>query len=104
MQMFITAAKLDWDGWLRGVIGALISGGAGSIASGFAVTIADPAHDVSILKVIAFTFLISGVVSMAKFLQTTPVPNVVTVEVKNTTTLTQTQTTQMKTDPQDKEK
>jgi hypothetical protein len=75
MQMITTASKLDWDGWMRGVIGALVSGGAGSIASGFAVNFADPAHDVSVLKVMGITFLISGVVSMAKFLQVTPVPS-----------------------------
>lgn len=78
MQMLTTANKLDWSGWIRGVIGALISGGAASIGSGFAANIADPAHDINIFKVMWITFLLSGVISMAKFLQTTPVP----IEVK----------------------
>lgn len=74
MQMVMVASKLDWSGWIRGVIGALVSGGASSISAGFATTIADPGHDVSLLKLMGITFLFSGVVSMAKFLQTQPVP------------------------------
>jgi hypothetical protein len=68
------ATRLDWSGWIRGIIGALISGGAGSIASGFGAKIADPGHDINVFKLMAITFAISGVVSLAKFLQTEPVP------------------------------
>lgn len=74
MQMLTTATKLDWSGWLRGVFGALISGGAGSIASGVGVTLSDPGHDVNLIKVMGITFLVSGIVSLAKFLQSSPVP------------------------------
>jgi hypothetical protein len=66
--------RLDWGGWVRGFIGAIISGGAGAVASGFGASMADPAHDINIFKVMGFTFIISGVVSLAKFLQTSPVP------------------------------
>lgn len=74
MQMLTTAGSLDWGGWVRGVIGALISGGAGAISAGAATQFADPAHDISVFKVMWITFLVSGVVSLAKFLQITPVP------------------------------
>ena len=42
MQMFLVASKLDWAGWLRGFFGALISGGAGAVGSGFGSIIVDP--------------------------------------------------------------
>lgn len=74
MRMIKTATTLDWNGWIRGIFGALISGGAGSVAAGFAVNMSDPAHDISVLKVMGLTFLFSGIVSLAKFLQITPVP------------------------------
>jgi hypothetical protein len=66
--------RLDWGGWVRGFVGALVSGGAGAVASGFGASLADPGHDINIFKVMGFTFLISGVVSLAKYLQVTPVP------------------------------
>ncbi len=75
MNALAVASKLDWSGWVRGVVGALISGGAGAVAAGFGAQMADPAHDISIFKVMGFTFIISGVVSLAKYLQTTPVPS-----------------------------
>jgi hypothetical protein len=74
MQMLTTITRLDWSGWVRGLIGALVSGGAGSVASGFGARIADPAHDINIFKVMAITFAFSSVISLMKFLQLTPVP------------------------------
>lgn len=67
--------RFDWTDWMRGVFGALISGGAGSVASGFAANLADPAHDINIFRVMWMTFIVSGVVSLAKYLQTSPVPD-----------------------------
>lgn len=75
MQMLITASKLDWGGWIRGAVGALISGGAGAVSAGFATVMTDPMHDASLIKIMALTFAISGIVSLAKFLQITPVPD-----------------------------
>jgi hypothetical protein len=75
MGMFKTASNLDWGGWLKGLIGALVSGGAGSVASGFGASIADPAHDINIFKVMAITFAFSALISLMKYLQLTPVPN-----------------------------
>ncbi len=71
-------SKLSWGDWIRGVIGAFVSGGAGAIASGVGANLADPGHDINIFKVMAFTFAISGIVSLGKFLQTTiPTPQAV---------------------------
>jgi hypothetical protein len=75
MLAVVTAVqRLDWAGWVRGFVGAIVSGGAGAVASGFGASMADPAHDINIFKVMGFTFIISGVVSLAKYLQTAPVP------------------------------
>lgn len=75
MQMITVATKLDWSGWLRGAIGALISGGASSISAGFGATILDPMHDINIFHLMGLTFVSSGIVSLAKFLQTEPTPS-----------------------------
>ena len=74
MQMLSTATNLNWSGWLRGLIGSAVSGGAGAVSSGFAATILDPSHDLNVFKLMGFTFLFSAVISLAKFLQTAPVP------------------------------
>src|ERR1039457_2324125 len=98
MQMLTTASKLDWAGWLLGIFGACISGGAGAIGGGFGAVIVDPSHDFTpgqggtyhLLMLMGVAFLFSGIISLAKYLQTHPVPDIVTTEVKQTTTLTQT--------------
>lgn len=74
LALITNVQKLDWDGWLRGAIGALVSGGAGAVGSGVAANILDKGHDLNILALMGTTFLVSGIVSLAKFLQTTPVP------------------------------
>jgi hypothetical protein len=77
MQMMTTASRLDWQGWVRGVVGAFISGGAAAISSGFAASLLDKGHDLNILELMGTTFLISGIVSLTKFLQTEPVPAII---------------------------
>lgn len=104
MQMLDTAKKLDWSSWLRGIFGALISGGAGSVAAGFSTLVLDKQHDVNVFEMMGITFLFSGVVSLAKFLQVTPVPDIVTVEVKQTTTAVVTQKTETTTNPSETQK
>lgn len=76
VQMLNSASKLDWSGWLRGLIGAAISGGAGAVSSGFSVQMLDKAHDINVFEVMAITFLFSAAISLAKYLQTSPVPDV----------------------------
>ena len=82
MQMFLVASKLDWAGWLRGFFGALISGGAGAVGSGFGSIIVDP-KDFNVLQgglvhtlaLMGVTFAFSAIISLAKFLQSHPVPD-----------------------------
>lgn len=77
-----TAQSLDWKGWLRGSIGAFISGGAGTVGAFVGVSFADgqdPDHFIArghhMLEVMAITFLTSAIISLAKFLQTNPMPD-----------------------------
>ena len=79
--------RMDWMDWLRGVVGAAVSGGAGSIAAGTAASMADPAHDINVFRVMWFTFAISAVVSLAKYLAVHPVPDPVVVATVDTTTV-----------------
>jgi hypothetical protein len=74
MQFLRAIAIIDASTWFRGVIGAFISGGAGSIAAGFSASVLDKTHDLNILALMGLTFVISGIVSMAKFLEITPLP------------------------------
>jgi len=66
--------RLDWDGWFRGLIGAIVSGGASSVSAGFGATVLDPGHDLNIFKLMAVTFGFSAFISLMKYLQVTPVP------------------------------
>jgi hypothetical protein len=81
MQALSTATSLDWGGWFRGLIGAFVSGGAGAIGGATGATMLDPKvfnlnDGLGItLKLMGVAFLISGIVSLAKYLQTAPVPN-----------------------------
>ncbi len=82
MDMIFAAGNLDWDGWLLGIMGAIISGGAGSISSGFGSILIDP-KDFNVLQggvkhvlaLMGIVFVFSAIISLAKFLQTQPVPN-----------------------------
>jgi len=83
MQILTTASRLDWAGWVRGIIGAFVSGGAGAIGAGTGTIVVDPEkfnvstpqglH--SLLTAMGIAFLVSGIISLAKFLQTHPVPD-----------------------------
>jgi len=75
MQMLTVAGRLDWGGWLRGVFGALISGGASSVASAFGTVVLDKNHDLNVFAMMGITFVFSGLISLAKFLQTQPIPS-----------------------------
>lgn len=82
INMLSTASSLDLKGWMLGSVGALISGGAGAIGGGFGAMVEDPEHfNVGggglhhLLVMMGITFLISGIISLAKFLQVHPVPD-----------------------------
>lgn len=75
-----TARGLDGQGWLLGIMGAFVSGGAGAVSSGFSTILVDPEHFNihaglgHLLEVMLATFVFSGIVSLAKYLQQHPVP------------------------------
>jgi hypothetical protein len=84
LTMIATGKKLDWDGWFLGIMGAIISGGAGAVGSGFGSMLVDPEH-FNVMQggfkhmavLMGATFVFSAVVSLAKFLQASPVPGIV---------------------------
>lgn len=68
--------------WLRGLIATFIGGGAGAVASGFVAVMQTPQqynlHDGlgNLLRMIGGTFLVTGIVSAAAYLQKSPLPEV----------------------------
>jgi hypothetical protein len=81
MQVLTAASKLDWRTWARGIIGAIISGGAGGVGGSLGAMATDPEHfnpamgGYEHLIVLAkWAFAISALISLAKFLQTQPIP------------------------------
>lgn len=80
MQALTVMGRLDWSGWWRGLIGAFVSGGAGAIGGATGGIMLDPAKfnlDVGLgmtFKLMGVAFIISAVVSLAKFLQLHPTP------------------------------
>ena len=90
VQALAVAGNLDWKGWGLGIMGAFVSGAAGAISSMSAVSLiggSDPDHKFAslphVLEIGAATFLISGVISLAKYLQMHPVPEVPTPTAGN---------------------
>lgn len=88
----IESGRLDWSVWVRGIFRAGISGGAAAVSSTFGVTLIDPADwnihtgKIKLVGLICITFAASGVVSIMKFLQAQPIPDVkeVTTTVERT--------------------
>ncbi len=92
-QMLTTMTQLDVWGWLRGLVSSGISSTAGAIASAFGPALADPhdfnlEHPMLMFKSAAVGAGLCGIVSMAKFLSTQPLP-----AVKEVTSTTQTVST-----------
>jgi len=90
MNIFLSAGNLDLGGWVRGLIGAGISGGSSAIVSGFVVMSTDP-HDWNFAEgkfwvLLGAMFGANAIVSMAKFLQGRPLPDVKQVTTKVETT------------------
>ncbi len=75
------ASRLDYAGWLRGLFSAGISSFSGAIASAFGPALVDPKdfnlqNPMLMMKTAAIGGAISGIVSMAKFLNAQPLPGV----------------------------
>ena len=85
MSFLTSANNLDLDGWLRGLVSAGISGGASALTGGLVVGATDPTHyNFSTSKfwtLTGFLFLANAMVSMAKFLQTQPIPGFKQIEI-----------------------
>lgn len=82
MQLVTTAGSLDWGGWIKGLIGAIVSGGAGAFGGSLGAIVVDPStfnlhgHGLlDVLEVAGTAFVISASVSLAKFLQLHPTPD-----------------------------
>ncbi|MGB2672455.1 MAG: hypothetical protein WA621_18700 [Candidatus Acidiferrum sp.] len=67
--------------WLRGVVAAAISGGAGGILTGLAAVGIDPQHFNlqagmgATLRIAAAAAIINSVIGVAAYLQKSPLPN-----------------------------
>ena len=70
----------DWSRWIRGLIGAGVSGAATAVSSGISASMIAPDkfnmqegfHN--LLKMIAVTAIVSFIVSISKYLSTKPLP------------------------------
>jgi hypothetical protein len=86
MTMMAVASNLDLKGWVRGIVGAGISGGAAAVGSSTMVTGLAPEtfnfYDRKIYILIAGMFILSGITSIAKFLAGHPLPD----DIKTVTT------------------
>jgi len=67
--------------WLRGIVAAAISGGAGGVLTGLAAVGIDPQHFnlqtgmAATLRIGAAAALINAVIGVAAYLQKSPLPN-----------------------------
>lgn len=72
---------IDWTGWTRGLVAALIGGGAGAVTSGFGNIIVDPKdfniYTGKLWAVMGACFLINGVLSMMAYLHNKPIPEII---------------------------
>ena len=81
--------NIDFTDWVRGLVSAVISGGASAVTSGFVMAANDPAKYAvgtsASLKLMTTFFLINGFLAGMNFLRTKPLP-----ELKTVTTTTET--------------
>jgi hypothetical protein len=72
--------SLDWSDWIKGIIAAFISGGAGAVTSGVVVSVGNPQqYNMGTQKfyvLVGSVFLMSGVLNMMAFLRTKSIPDV----------------------------
>jgi hypothetical protein len=72
--------NLDWSDWIKGIVAAFISGGAGAVTSGVVVSVGDPQqYNMGTQKfymLVGSVFLMSGVLNMMAFLRTKSLPDV----------------------------
>jgi hypothetical protein len=76
--------KLDTRSWLLGLTAAAIQGGSGAVQSAVVVTVIDPKDfglQMATLKVMIGMFIAGAFLKLMAFLNTTPVPSQVEVEM-----------------------
>ena len=82
MKLFAIAGNLDVATWIRGLLSAGISGGASAITGGVTTSMLAPETfnlQTGKFYVLVFgLFAMNAIVSIAKFLQSHPVPDVIT--------------------------
>jgi hypothetical protein len=81
---------LAWGQWFYGLMAGFIGGGANAVSSGVAANFLDP-NDFAMgstkgLQLMGLTFLGSGVISAAFYLQKHPVPDIITQTTVTTVT------------------
>lgn len=90
-----TAKKLDWSGWILGIWTSTMSGGAGAVAGIIGPMVTD-GKDFNLssgfhhtLESMVIAFSITGLFSLAKFLQMHPAPDAVTINSPGPVTVNQ---------------
>ena len=84
--------KLDWSHWLYGLFAALIGGGAGSVSAAFGASMLAPGQfgvggtqGWNSLKLMGFTFVISGAIAVFAYLKQSPLPAQIATVTETTT-------------------
>lgn len=74
--------KLNWGTWLYGLLAAIIGGGAGAVVTAVSGAVILPnqvnlsAGFHSMLQLIYFSFILHGLISLAFYLQKSPLPSI----------------------------
>ena len=81
-------SRFAWSDWFLGIMRSFISGGAGALSSGTVVGLKDPndwgLHSGHLFELMGIVFLATGLLHMAIFLQTHPVPDAMSNAVPET--------------------
>ena len=91
MGLLDGAKNVDFDGWLRGLFSAGISGGSSAVVGGVTLSGIDPDHynfyTSKFYIVVGILFATNATVSIAKFLTAQPLPGTKLVEKTIQTTI-----------------
>ena len=78
MKLPLGFGTLDLTDWIRGLVSAFVTGGAGAVTSAFSVTAIDPDHfkmgGIKFFEVAGMVFAVTGFLNMMAFLRTKPIP------------------------------
>jgi hypothetical protein len=82
IRMAVNLTGMDWASWTKGLFRALISGGAGAVASGFGDIAVESLHPTGhtanlshTFYLMGATFLLTGGFRLAEYLQYHPIPD-----------------------------